>query len=889
MTYKKRFGSTNTDGIFSPLGGPKGMSADIGYKNYGSMLPDIYTGHPNRIERYTQYESMDMDPEINGALDILADFCTQTAEDTKTPFVIDFKDKPSKTESDIIIEQLKAWCNLNEMDKRISKMVRNTLKYGDQIFIRDPENFKLYWVDMGKVTKIVVNESQGKEPERYFIKDISPNFMNLTATTNTSQDVYIRGPQTGGPVGAYTLPNQPYTGGTRFSSEVNERPIDAKHIIHLSLTSGLDANWPFGISVLENIFKVYKQKELLEDAILIYRVQRAPERRVFKVDVGGMPPHLAMQYVERIKNELHQRRIPSLTGGKSNIMDAAYNPLCLDLSTEIPLLDGRTLTLSQLIDEFEQGKENWAYSCNPETGKVVPGVINWAGVTRKNAEVIKLTFDNGKTLICTPDHKIPVFGKGFVEAKDLTTDDSLISFNTQNKPIADENDYQQVWDHESKSWKWTHRIVGEFFKSIDKHQEFTYLEENIGKEKQTIHHIDCNRFNNDPRNLTFMNKEDHILWHASQKKSFWENMTEEYRTEITGKISATVKANWENLTPEAKQTALYKIRQAQKKAVLLRQTDPVVIETFDEEIENHRVVSIEKVEARDVGTITIDGTARWHDYHTFAISSGIFVKNSINEDYFFPVTAEGRGSSVDVLPGGQNLGEIDDLRYFNNKLMRGLRIPSSYLPTGPEDGTMNYTDGKVTTALIQENRFNQYCKGLQTLISSTLDREFKMFLSWRGYSIDNGLFDIKFSEPLNFAAYREIDLAASRINSFASLADVPYLSKRFILKKYLGLTEVEMRENEKLWKEENGDAGTVSAEGTDLRSVGITPGGITTDIGGIEDLEGLESMEAPPELGGPELGATPGTAPELGTPSAGPPGGIGATPPAPGPGLPPLA
>ena len=45
------------------------------------------------------------------------------------------------------------------------------------------------------------------------------------------------------------------------------------------------------------------------------------------------------------------------------------------------------------------------------------------------------------------------------------------------------------------------------------------------------------------------------------------------------------------------------------------------------------------------------------------------------EDYFFAQTAEGRGSKVETLPGGQNLGEIDDLKYFNNKLMKGLRIP----------------------------------------------------------------------------------------------------------------------------------------------------------------------------------------------------------------------
>ena len=82
---------------------------------------------------------------------------------------------------------------------------------------------------------------------------------------------------------------------------------------------------------------------------------------------------------------------------------------------------------------------------------------------------------------------------------------------------------------------------------------------------------------------------------------------------------------------------------------------------------------------------------------------------SINEDYFFPQTSDGRGSSVEVLPGGTNLGEIDDLKYFNNKMARGLRVPSSYLPTGPDDSGATTNDGKVGTALIQEFRFNKYC------------------------------------------------------------------------------------------------------------------------------------------------------------------------------------
>ena len=294
-------------------------------------MPEVYSGHPNRTERYGQYETMDIDSEINAALDILAEFCTQTNVENGTGFDIHFHETPTESEVEIIKQQLINWNNLNDFDKRLFKIFRNVLKYGDQCFIRDPETFEWYWTEMGKVTKIIVNESEGKKPEQYVIKDINPNFENLTATANTFADPGSQGDLYKNR--GYIQPSNLYDGSGgataqgRFDRALNEKAIEAEHIIHTSLTEGLDPNWPFGNSILEQVFKVYKQKELLEDAIIIYRIQRAPERRVFYIDVGNMPSHMAMSFVERVKNEIHQRRIPSKTGGGVNIMDTTYNPL----------------------------------------------------------------------------------------------------------------------------------------------------------------------------------------------------------------------------------------------------------------------------------------------------------------------------------------------------------------------------------------------------------------------------------------------------------------------------------------------------------------------------------------------------------------------------------
>ena len=242
---------------------------------------------------------------------------------------------------------------------------------------------------------------------------------------------------------------------------------------------------------------------------------------------------------------------------------------------------------------------------------------------------------------------------------------------------------------------------------------------------------------------------------------------------------------------------------------------------------------------------------------------------SMNEDYFFPVTADGRGSSVEVLPGGQNLGEIDDLRYFNNRLARGLRVPSSYLPTGPDDNTTPLSDGRVGTAMIQEFRFNQYCERLQNYMSMNLDEEFKLFMRWRGFNIDSGLFTLRFNPPQNFAAYRQSELDNARVSTFTTMEAVPYISKRFALERFLGLSEEEIAKNEKLWEEENQEEVYSDPAGSDLRNVGVSSGDFQTDqttadeVAAGEEAGGESGLEVAGPVGGGEAGGILPTTPPV--------------------------
>ena len=185
MSWKKYFTVANA----SPLTAisPR-TDGNLRYGHYSSHLPEVYIGHPNRVERYGQYENMDVDSEINSALDILSEFCTQSNVENGTAFDIYWHEKPTDREIETLKKQLINWNNVNKFDQRVFKVFRNILKYGDQVFVRDPETFKWFWVDMSKVTKVIVNESEGKKIEQYVVRDLNPNFENLTVTQASYAD-----------------------------------------------------------------------------------------------------------------------------------------------------------------------------------------------------------------------------------------------------------------------------------------------------------------------------------------------------------------------------------------------------------------------------------------------------------------------------------------------------------------------------------------------------------------------------------------------------------------------------------------------------------------------------------------------------------------------------
>ena len=176
---------------------------------------------------------------------------------------------------------------------------------------------------------------------------------------------------------------------------------------------------------------------------------------------------------------------------------------------------------------------------------------------------------------------------------------------------------------------------------------------------------------------------------------------------------------------------------------------------------------------------------------------------SMVEDYFFPQTPTGRGNRVETLSGGESLGEIRDLTYFQNKFLQGLRIPSSYM-RGGEEGGSQVVDGKVGIAYIEESRFASYVSRLQSKINDVFDEQFKKYLKSAGIKIDENLFKIRLPDPQNFKLYKQAEIDEKMITNFNNVKDVKELSARYKMMHYLGMTEDDIQENEVMTKQERG-------------------------------------------------------------------------------------
>lgn len=499
------------------------------YANY-TWYQRLVQGSASRITRYREYDLMDNDVEIARSLDTVAEEMIGSDPNSDLPFELVIQGEKDENIPSSNVATLKTalryWNDLHEWNTRLFKIARVTIKYGDCFFIRKKETQKWEYVHPKNIVAAIVDDRDLTRVMGWQIK----------------RDV--------------KTPNSPYNQPVgHFGSYSNELvdTFPADSVIWITLNDDISETAPFGDSILRAVYRAQKQKEMLEDAIIIYRIQRAPERRAFYIDVGKMPPQRVKGYLEQIKNEIRQRKIPSSGGGHQQV-DSAYNP------------------------------------------------------------------------------------------------------------------------------------------------------------------------------------------------------------------------------------------------------------------------------------------------------------QTMGEDFFFAQRADGKGSRIETLPGGQGLGELSDLEYFQWKVFRGLRIPLSYMREGQDNAVTN--DGQIGVAYIQELRFAMYVKRLQGYVTRIMDAEFKRYLKVAGINIDPAIFNVKLIEPENFGIWRQQQLDAELLQTYASADSIPHMSKRFAMKTYAQMTDAQILSNQRLKCEEMGldpDGGPEVW----MQIYNQAPAGADMGMGGLGGDLGAgmtAQLGANPEM--PETGAT---------------------------------
>ena len=246
---------------------------------------------PTRLASYYDYESMEFTPEISAALDIYAEECTTPSE---KGYTLDLYSESNRIKS--ILGDL--FNNILDINSNLPMWIRNTCKYGD--------NFVYLKIDPEKGI-IGCNQLPNIEMER------SEGHSYLNQLNNNDDTAHV----------------------VEFKWREKELKFNSWEIAHFRLL-GDDRRLPYGTSMLEKARRIWKQLLLAEDAMLVYRTSRAPERRVFKVFVGNMDDKDVEAYIQKVANKF--KRDPVVDPQNGNI-DLRMNQMAVDQDYFIPVRD----------------------------------------------------------------------------------------------------------------------------------------------------------------------------------------------------------------------------------------------------------------------------------------------------------------------------------------------------------------------------------------------------------------------------------------------------------------------------------------------------------------------------------------------------------------------
>tara|TARA_R110000824_G_scaffold14030_1_gene60283 strand:- start:2784 stop:4565 length:1782 start_codon:yes stop_codon:yes gene_type:complete len=299
-----KFFATAAQEKLAAQGDPRGREGDLivnkgaldslgspvwGYSKGSPILPEAEL---NRKRRYDEFEKMDDYPEITAALDIYADDCTQR----------DLRNKRWRVRSDSVdaIKEVEKLFERVRMDEVYWDIIRGCCKYGDTFI------------------EVVANANNMSDGIRK-IKILNPYYILRIE----DQFGYLK----------TFMQEIPEKGGSAWQTSNSQfLELDKNQIVHFRLHTSDPKYYPYGKSIMAGAVRVYRSLKLMEDAMLVYRLSRAPERRIFYIDVGNLPSSKAEAFMETIKTRFKKEKFH--TQGK---VDARYNPLAVDEDFFVPI------------------------------------------------------------------------------------------------------------------------------------------------------------------------------------------------------------------------------------------------------------------------------------------------------------------------------------------------------------------------------------------------------------------------------------------------------------------------------------------------------------------------------------------------------------------------
>ena len=289
----------------SPIdGGPA-----VGGVSRNPILPQLEL---NRRRRYKDYEEMDEYPEIGAAFDIYADDSTQRGLRGERWAI--------KSENDMVVEEIENFFETIRLDKLIWDIIRNTVKYGDCF------------------TELILDVNKPQEGIKK-IKILNPNWILRVENEFGYLKKFLQ-----------EIPNMESlqyaeVGQSNMNRPVKYIELDKNQIVHFRLHTSDPVFYPYGKSIAALCHRVFRSLRMMEEAMMIYRLSRAPERRIFYVDTGNLPTSKAEMFIERLKQKFKKEKFYNSPRGT---VDSRYNPMSMDEDFFVPTKNGRGTKIDTL-------------------------------------------------------------------------------------------------------------------------------------------------------------------------------------------------------------------------------------------------------------------------------------------------------------------------------------------------------------------------------------------------------------------------------------------------------------------------------------------------------------------------------------------------------------